>query len=84
MDTTRKDIIDYVACEVTTTAKAKKFLSRTSVDLKDYYDMDWLEDYFDYVSFVKQFVSEVASDNWVKITMDAINSFYFSNSKRYA
>lgn len=78
----RKDIISYVTNEIKTTKDAKKFLSRTSVDLKEYYDMDWLEDCFDYLWFVKQFVSEVASDSRVKTTMDAINSFYYW--KKYA
>jgi len=81
MDTTRKELLDYVNKQIKTISSAKKFLSRASVDVSDYYEVD--DNIFDYLSFAKQFVEEVASDNWVKITMDAINSFYF-NRNRYA
>lgn len=82
MEATRKELLDYINKQVKTISSAKKFLSRASVDVSDYYEVD--DNIFDYLSFAKQFVEEVASDSWVKITMDAINSFYFSNSRRYA
>jgi len=81
MDTTRKELLDYVNKQIKTISSAKKFLSRASVDVSNYYKVD--DNIFDYLSFAKQFVEEVASDSWVKITMDAINSFYF-NRNRYA
>jgi len=83
MNATRQELLDYVNKQVKTVSHAKRFLSRSSVDLKEYYDMTWIEDCFDYISFVRQFVEEVASDSWIEITMDAINWFYH-NKSRYA
>jgi len=39
MNATRQELLDYVNKQVKTVSHAKRFLSRSSVDLKEYYDM---------------------------------------------